>query len=979
MVLSIKAAANAAYYYQANGLEQLGDYAKGRWHGVSTRLGVQSGEEVDPKILDLLLRRRSKGGLPPTFNRSDASSGRDFVFSAPKSVSIFWAFAPTAIKRVIEVAQIEAVTAAVELLLREVCRERCGKGGVILKPAKGVVALFNHVATRTALHKGDRAKEALTFPDPNLHTHVVMPDIVASEDDRLKIGYTALHRHWSMALGAWYHASLAFNLRQQGFEIRATGNNGLFQLENRKDAATGWRPWSDWIAAFSARTMGLTGAMGQRRALLESPSAEDETTLTKPSSRDIAKAFEKTRASVVRIDPEELSARWNTHAAALGDINLSLVISCNKIKSDNNLSAERRATLFAAVVEDAGATDAVLQSQDLCRALASRIVADGMHLQPDWELVKTLQADATLLTPIEASRSYGFAQWTAKANSILESKVLKCVEELSRSRLSQIAISPQTKGELSALNEDQQRLAATALSSARLTVINGAPGTGKTRLLGPVIRAFKRQGDMYNVVGAAEAWQPALALKRDFDIPAFSLAHLFHDGRRQNVASDGATAKSARPRNMPIGPKSLLIVDEAGLLGTKRMHAVLDLALKRGAKLILVGDDGQLNPIGAGSGMRLVQGATPTPTEPLKVLMRQGTSDYRVIAEGFVALRHTPNANSRMFGGGDGAPQQTAGRIASAMIKAHCWNSYGASNPAVDRIVDVLMTTKPKTNDTISSIIALARSNREVHHITRRLRVRLRAQNVLQGPDIVVRGVSPMGVTMRLDIAKGERIRFLVRNQQLDVYNGTCATVEEIDAERGCERLTVSIDGPRGSRRVSFPISLFHDDKGRARIAPAYAGTVYGCQGISVDEVVVLKSAAMTFRELYVAATRARARCEIVEVNATRAFLLTLEDTPQLQAKRVQSIARELMGSARRDRPKPNAEDYSLNRRRNLHSDRSPWLWSAMFEENSAESDEPSWRCAEFQPLNNGRETPPRRRKKASRSGTDRGAGTEAR
>jgi len=50
-----------------------------------------------------------------------------------------------------------------------------------------------------------------------------------------------------------------------------------------------------------------------------------------------------------------------------------------------------------------------------------------------------------------------------------------------------------------------------------------------------------------------------------------------------------------------------------------------------------------------------------------------------------------------------------------------------------------------------------------------------------------------------------------------------------------------------------------------------------------------------------------------------------------------------------------------------------------MFEENTAESDEPSWRCAEFQPLNNGRELPPRRRKKASISGTDRSAGTEAR
>ena len=111
MVLSIKAAAHAAYYFQASGLEAKRECADGRWIGGSDPLGVNDGSAVDAWTFDQLLRRRSAFGASPNFNRSEGSTGRDFVFSAPKSVSLVWAFAPQDSKRAIETAQNDAVKA----------------------------------------------------------------------------------------------------------------------------------------------------------------------------------------------------------------------------------------------------------------------------------------------------------------------------------------------------------------------------------------------------------------------------------------------------------------------------------------------------------------------------------------------------------------------------------------------------------------------------------------------------------------------------------------------------------------------------------------------------------------------------------------------------------------------------------------------------------------------------------------------------
>jgi len=166
-----------------------------------------------------------------------------------------------------------------------------------------------------------------------------------------------------------------------------------------------------------------------------------------------------------------------------------------------------------------------------------------------------------------------------------------------------------------------------------------------------------------------------------------------------------------------------------------------------------VGDDGQLNPIGAGSGMRLVQSVDPAQTDntSLTKIVRQNDDIQRAIVEDLVSLRLStsqPSANRAS------APE-AARRIAAAFVAEKRWASFQTSEDATARIVAEVIDSMSTDDIQPRPVVALARSNREVHHVTRLLRKAMRERQLLVGEDVDVRAVTPMGVTVRLKIAVG--------------------------------------------------------------------------------------------------------------------------------------------------------------------------------------------------------------------------------
>ena len=142
----------------------------------------------------------------------------------------------------------------------------------------------------------------------------------------------------------------------------------------------------------------------------------------------------------------------------------------------------------------------------------------------------------------------------------------------------------------------------------RIALLSGYAGTAKTTTLQAVREAFEAEG--YKVIGASLSGKAARELSNRAGIPSTTirmrerelyptLGHQLKQHARQ-LARAARRWKTSRPKPLVIDPKTVLILDEASMIGTKDMHMLVEAVVRGGGKLILVGDKHQLPSIDAG-------------------------------------------------------------------------------------------------------------------------------------------------------------------------------------------------------------------------------------------------------------------------------------------------------------------------------------------------------------------------------------------
>jgi Ti-type conjugative transfer relaxase TraA len=136
----------------------------------------------------------------------------------------------------------------------------------------------------------------------------------------------------------------------------------------------------------------------------------------------------------------------------------------------------------------------------------------------------------------------------------------------------------------------EQRAAFEHVTGQRgLSVVVGYAGTGKSAMLGVAREAWESAG--YNVRGAALSGIAAEGLEKGSGIASRTIASLEHQW------SEGRELLTSR---------DVLVIDEAGMVGTRQMERVLVAAADAGAKVVLVGDPQQLQAIEAGAAFRAI-------------------------------------------------------------------------------------------------------------------------------------------------------------------------------------------------------------------------------------------------------------------------------------------------------------------------------------------------------------------------------------
>ncbi|MDH7975430.1 MobQ family relaxase, partial [Sphingomonas sp. AR_OL41] len=132
---------------------------------------------------------------------------------------------------------------------------------------------------------------------------------------------------------------------------------------------------------------------------------------------------------------------------------------------------------------------------------------------------------------------------------------------------------------------EEQRTALTHVTRADdLAIVTGYAGTGKSAMLGIARDAWERSG--YRVQGLALSGIAAENLESGSGIASRTIASIEHQWGQGRELLD---------------QRSILVIDEAGMIGSRQMERVVSEAEARGAKVVLVGDASQLQAIEAGA------------------------------------------------------------------------------------------------------------------------------------------------------------------------------------------------------------------------------------------------------------------------------------------------------------------------------------------------------------------------------------------
>lgn len=331
-----------------------------------------------------------------------------------------------------------------------------------------------------------------------------------------------------------------------------------------------------------------------------------------------------------------------------------------------------------------------------------------------------------------------------------------------------------------------------------LGVVVGYAGTGKSGMLGVAREAWEAAG--YQVRGAALSGIAAENLEGGSGISSRTIASMEHGWKNG--------------RDM-LTSRDVLVIDEAGMVGTRQLERVLSHAAEAGAKVVLVGDPQQLQSIEAGAAFRSIH-------------ERHGGAD---ISE----VRRERGDWQR-----DATRDLASGRTGDAI---HAYDTHGMVHTAPTReqarddLIDRWDRDRQASPD--QSRIILTHTNDEVRAFNEAARERMRAAGDL-GDDVritVERGAR--------SFASGDRVMFLQNERGLGVKNGTLGTIEHV-SERS---MSVRTDD---GRSVSF------DLKDYDRIDHGYAATIHKAQGMTVDRIYVLAAPGLDAHGSYVALSRHR-------------------------------------------------------------------------------------------------------------------------
>jgi len=515
----------------------------------------RTGGAADP---DLVARWLDDGTAPNAargraFGRHSVH-GFDLTFCAPKSVSLIRALGgDDVIDKAVTDAHTTALSEALEYLARHagytrVQNPQTGEKDLVRLP--GLVAIaYQHETSRAG--------------DPHLHTHVIVPNRQPRADGKLvSIDGTSLY-HEARAAGMIYQATLRRELnRSIGVEwAPVDASTGLAEVAGI-DAAT--------ITAWSRRSTQLREWAADNLVLV----------VGAPTQAQLAAAQKATRpAKPEQLPWAQLRQMWAEDARGL-----PIDAAAHQAARQMRLAASRtpfdraRLAVAAATIDKAAFTRA-----DLVELLGAQLPIDG-ETSARAQIEAAVDEVAMRLTaPRQAHEREGHERFTLDRILAEEVTLLDLVD--ARDDRSVMPVHARHAAELS---PDQARAIGNIAASPWLVQPLQAPaGAGKTTSMRALHAAANYAGHLV-VVLAPTGQAVDVAVREGAGDVGYTVAKAL---------------KSLRDGALRLDPRTVIVVDEAAMVGTPELRELLAASTAACCKTVLVGDAHQLAPVRARGGM----------------------------------------------------------------------------------------------------------------------------------------------------------------------------------------------------------------------------------------------------------------------------------------------------------------------------------------------------------------------------------------
>jgi conjugative relaxase-like TrwC/TraI family protein len=605
--------------------------------------------------------------------------------------------------------------------------------------------------------------------DPQLHTHALVLNL-AENGKRIDFDTS-----WKHATGAAYRAELANEMQALGYKVERDGSS--FKIEGVPDSLE--REFSTRRQQIEAamREHGTAGGKAAQAAALATREAKGEV--------NRAELFERARevAKEHGFDPESIRA----HEFVSGE---RRAVEPDKFDSVTFLDA---ATAQASTL-----TRPQLEKELFQAAQGSMTIEQAQakleDLKQRGELVELRDNQG------------GPNRWTTREMLAIEQRIASNAGRAALEKshpVSQASLDSAIAKK--SLSDDQKQALRHITSPERIALVQGVAGAGKSYMLDAARDAW--QSDGYTVLGAALAGKAAEGLQESSGIESGTIHSLVGRLDLEQVKLDSRT---------------ILVVDEAGMVGSRLYDRLQQHADAAGAKLVLVGDTQQLQPIDAGGAMRAVQERAGAVV--MDEIRRQVDPEQRQIVRDFK----------------DGRADAAIDRL-EKLNQVKIYETTGdARNGMASTIVKDI--TEGKTS------IGLAGTRAEVHQINELAKAEAQQAGLVSQESYKFQ-------TERggREFSDGDRVIFLKNDNELGVKNGTTGTVER--AAEG--NLKVTLDN---GKSVELGDQKYRD------IDHGYAMTVHKSQGVTVDRAHMMPGKMTDQHSAYVGASRHR---ETVQIHGT--------------------------------------------------------------------------------------------------------------